>query len=149
MAADAATPIEARLYRAALHLCPGEFRRDHGDEMSCDFDDARSEAAGSGAKAIWAFRLFVYADLGRTLVVQWLRTGLPVIGCTAAIISLLLGNAAASIARRFTIRVPDDPTDEDAAALMLLGTVAVLVIVTTIVLNFWLLARPRRRVRRR
>jgi hypothetical protein len=59
-----------------------------------------------------------------------------------------LGNAAASIARRITIRVPDDATDE-GAALVLLGTVAVLVIVTTIVLNFWLLARPRRHVRRR
>jgi len=148
MAADIATPIDARLYRAALHLCPGEFRRDHGGEMICDFDDARSEAAGAGAKAVWGFRLLVYADLGRTLVVQWLRTGLPLIGGTAAIISLLLGNAAASIARRITIRVPDDATDE-GAALVLLGTVAVLVIVTTIVLNFWLLARPRRHVRRR
>src|SRR6185295_11324783 len=86
MAFDAVTPIEARLYRAALRLCPDAFRRDHGDEMMCDFDDARSEAAASGARAVWAFRLLVAADLGRTLVVQWLRTGLPVIGCTAAIV---------------------------------------------------------------
>jgi hypothetical protein len=147
MAADAATSIEARLYRAAVGLCPGEFRRDHGNEMICDFDDARREAAASGAKAVWAFLLLVFADLGWTLVVQWLRTGLPVIGCTAAIVPLLLANAVAAIARRFTIHVPKDPAIEEAAALVLLGAVAVLVIVATIVFNGWM-HRPRRLRRR-
>jgi hypothetical protein len=147
MAADPATPIDARLYRAALRLCPGEFRRDHGDEMRCDFDDARREAAASSAKAVWAFRLLVSADLGRTVVVQWLRTGRPVIGCTAAVLPLLVANAVASVVRRLTIRVPHDPMVEDVVGLVLLAAVALMVIVATIVFNGWML-RPRRPRRR-
>jgi hypothetical protein len=147
MAAEVAIAIEARLYRAALRLCPGEFRRDHGDEMICDFDQARREAAGAGTQAIWVFRLLLSADLARTLVVQWLRTGLPAIGCTAAILPLLLANAVASVVRRFPIRVPDDPLVQDAFGLVLLAAVAVIVIVVTIIFNGWML-RPRRLRRR-
>jgi hypothetical protein len=32
MAGEHPPSFDARLYRAALHLCPGEFRREHGEE---------------------------------------------------------------------------------------------------------------------
>lgn len=147
MADDPRTPLDARLYRLGLRLCPGEFRRDHGDEMACDFEDAWREAVASGAKAVWAFRLIVGTDLARTLVVQWLRTGLPLIGCAALLFTLLLANAVASVARFVTARMGVDQLPSDAVGVILLSSVAVLVIVATIVFNAWV-HRPRRIGRR-
>lgn len=147
MTDDPRTPLDARLYRMGLRLCPGEFRRDHADEMACDFEDARSEAAGSGTKAVWMFRLLVGADLARTLVVQWLRTGLPLIGCVAAVVTLLLANAVASAARFVTVRMRVERLPSDAVGVILLASVAVMVIVATIVFNHWV-HRPRRIGRR-
>jgi hypothetical protein len=136
MAAAHATPIDARLYRAALRLCPGEFRRDHGDEMACDFEQARSEAAG-GAAALWALRLVLGLDLGRTIAVQWLRTGLPAIGCVAAGVSLGLVASLASMARWLAERVTIDHDTSEGVGFVLLVAVALMVIVATIVFNLW------------
>lgn len=147
MADSPRTPLDARLYRIGLRLCPGEFRRDHADEMACDFEDARSEAAASGTNAVWQFRLLVGADLARTLVVQWMRTGLPLIGGVAVIVTLLLANAVASAARFVTERMRVDRLPSDAVGVILLSSVAVMVIVATIVFNHWV-HRPRRIGRR-
>jgi hypothetical protein len=147
MAGNHATAFDGRLYRAALHLCPGEFRREHGDEMGSDFDDARREAASAGGAAVWTLRLLMSVDLGRTIVVQWLRTGLPVIGCVALCCSLALIAAFASVARRITVRIPADTIEAEVVGVVLLSAVAVLVIVATIVFNLWV-HRPRRPARR-
>ena len=147
MAADPAPSVDARLYRAALRLCPGEFRRDHGDEMICDFDDGRSEAAAAGPKAVRVFLMLGAVDLARTLVVQWMRTGLPVIGCVAVLVPLLLANAVASAARFVTDRMRVERLPSDAVGVILLSSVAVMVIVATIVFNHWV-HRPRRIGRR-
>jgi len=136
MAAAHATPIDARLYRAALRLCPGEFRRDHGAEMACDFEQARGEAAG-GAAGLWALRLVLGLDLGRTIAVQWLRTGLPAIGCVAAAVSLGLVASLASIARWLAERVTIDDDTSEGVGFVLLVAVALMVIVATIVFNLW------------
>jgi hypothetical protein len=147
MAGGHAASFEARLYRAALRLCPGEFRRDHGDEMACDFDEARGEAASVGASAVWTLRLLMGLDLTRTIVVQWLRTGLPVIGCVALLCPLVVGAAVASAVRRLTFRFPAEGVDADGVGVVLLAAVALMVIVATIVFNLWA-HRPRRVARR-
>ena len=143
MAADPLLPFDARLYRAALQLCPGEFRREHGGEMTCDYDEARSEVAG----AVWTFRLQMGVDLARTIVVQWLRTGLPAIACVALVVSLVLVAGFASVARRVTVHIPVDAVDSEALGVVLLAAIAVMVIVVTIVFNLWV-HRPRRVGRR-
>ena len=145
--ADGRIPLDARLYRAALRLCPGEFRRDHGDEMACDFVEARREAAAVGPKAMRIFRVHVGVDLARTIAVQWLRTGIPVIGCLALFASLFLLNAVAAAARAVTLRMRVDRLPSDAVGVVLLSVVAVMVIVATIVFNHWV-HRPRRIGRR-
>ena len=92
-----APPLDARLYRAALRLCPGAFREDYGAEMAADFDAARAEAAAVGPGAVWTLRLLLGVDLTRTIAVQWLRTVLPVIGGIAAAgsLALMVGLASA------------------------------------------------------
>ena len=72
MPAEHLASFDVRLYRAALHLCPGEFRREHGEEMAWDFDEARGEVASAGTRAAWMVRLLMGLDLARTIVVQWL-----------------------------------------------------------------------------
>jgi hypothetical protein len=139
--------FDARLYRAALYLCPGEFRREHGVEMACDFDEACAEVAPAGARAAWTLRLLMGADLARTIVVQWLRTGLPAIGCVALLCSLVLTAALASAVRRLTFRLPTEGVDAEGVGVVLLAAVVVMVIVATIVFNHWV-HRPRRSARR-
>ena len=147
MISERAASLESRLYRAALRLCPGEFRRDHGEEMACDFDEALGDAAVAGARAVWALRLLIGIDLARTIVVQWLRTGLPAIGAVALFCSFSLLAGFASVARRISARMPVDIVDAEMVGVVLLTAVAVLVIVTTIVFNLWV-HRPRRVARR-
>jgi hypothetical protein len=146
MARGRERPFDGRLYGAALQLCPGEFRREHGDEMASDFHEALGEAAAAGARAVWTLRLLLGIDLARTIVVQWLRTGLPAIGCVALLCSLLLTVGLASVARSLIDRVPGNKVDPESL-LVLLAAVAVLVIVVTIVFGLWA-QRPRRLARK-
>ena len=139
--------IDGRLYRAALLLCPAGFRRDHGEEMARDFDEARGEAALEGLRAVWALRLLLGVDLARTVVVQWLRTGFPAIACAAMFLSLLLTEGLASMARYATLQIPADAVESELLAILLLVVIAVLLIAVTIVLNLWV--NPPRRAGRR
>jgi hypothetical protein len=147
MTGEHSSSFDARLYRAALHLCPGEFRRDHGDEMACDFDEARGEVASTGIRARWVLRLLMGLDLARTIVVQWLRTGLPAIVCVALLFPLVVGAAIASAVRRLTFRFPAEGVEAEGVGLVLLAVIALMVVVATIVFNLWV-QRPRRVARR-
>jgi hypothetical protein len=147
MASPDTVPLDTRLYRTGLCLCPGEFRRDHGGEMAGDFACARREIAAQGSAALWTLRLQMAIDLARTIVVQWLRTGLPAIGCVALACSLLVTVSLASLVRRLSFRMPTDRVDAEGVTLVLLAAVVLMVVAATIVLNLWAL-RPRRPARR-
>jgi hypothetical protein len=148
MIATAAPTLDARLYRAALRLCPGEFREEHGAEMAADFDAARAEATDAGRGALWSLRLFLGLDLVRTIAVQWLRTGLPVIACIAVAGSFALMAGLASAVRAVSERLQStDVETSEGVAMVLLSAVAVMVIVATIVFTSSL-TRPRRAARR-
>lgn len=139
--------LDGRLYRAALSLCPAGFRQEHGDEMARDFDEARGEAAAAGDRALWILRLFMAIDLGRTLGVQWLRTGLPAIALASTLVPLALAEGLAILARRARIRMPVEAAHDEVLGVLLLAVIAVLLIAMTIVLNLWV-SRPGRRGRR-
>lgn len=147
MAAAHASPLDTRLYRAALRLCPGEFRRDHSDEMACDFDEARREVGAAGARAMWRLRLLMGLDLARTIVVQWFRTGRPAIGCAALVVSLLSTVGLAAAVRTLTFRIPAYSVESEVVVLVLLAIIAIMVIMATIVFNLCLV-RPHRAGRR-
>jgi hypothetical protein len=147
MATGHSPSLEARLYRAALRLCPGEFRREHGHEMAWDFDEARGEAASAGVGARGLLRLLIGLDLARTIGVQWLRTGLPAIGCVALLCSLLVSAGVTSAVLRLTFRIPAEGADAESIGVVLLAAVVLMVIVVTIVFNLWV-HRPRRVARR-
>ena len=137
MAAGHASELDTRLYRAALRLCPSEFRRDHSDEMACDFEESRGEAAVGGTSALWALRMVIGLDVTRTIAVQWLRTGLPAIGCVAAGVSVALVAAVASAGRWLSERLATDHETSEGVGAVLLSVVALMVIVATIVFKLW------------
>jgi hypothetical protein len=143
--------IEGHWYRMALWLCPPVFRREHGDEMSRDFDEARGEAEARGSAALWTLRLLMAIDLVRTCGVQWLRTGLPAIALVSISIQVTVAEALARLARTATIPMPDKTahTDADLMGVLLLATTTVLLIGMTIALTFWVTRLNRRRGRRR
>jgi hypothetical protein len=91
-------------------------------------------------------------DLVRTLGVQWLQTGLPVIALVAAAIQLGIAVGLAAFARLATIAMPkpDRVTHADAEVMgiLLIGITSLLLIVMTIAINLWVTRLNRRRRRR-
>ena len=138
--------VESRVYRAALSLCPPGFRRDHGDEMARDFDDARQEAADSTA-AIWTVRACMAIDLVRTFAVQWVRTGLPVIAVASIVFSLAIAAGIVTMAQRVSARMPSGFEQEETIVVLFMAQISVVLIATTILISLWVgrLVRPRRR----
>jgi hypothetical protein len=139
--------LDGRLYRAALSLCPQNFRREHGDDMARDFDDARCEAAATGERALWQLRFLIAVDLIRTFGVQWLRTPWPVIGLASLLFAVALAEGLATLARGATFQIPDDAAHAEMVGVLLIAVTCVLLIAMTIFLTVWASA-PRRRRRR-
>ena len=129
-------------------LCPPAFRRDYAADMLLDAADARAEADAAGQPdRLWRWRIQITLDFVRTLGVQWLRTGVPVIAIVAAAIPLAIVAGLASVARRVRVEIPADLPDAEAIGLVLLATLAFCFIAMTIVLTLWtsrLLRRGRR-----
>jgi hypothetical protein len=127
--------LEGRLYRAALTLLPAAFRREHGAEMARDFDEARQEA--DTTSAFWLLRAGISIDLVRTLAVQWVRTGLPLIAIASILLSLALAEGLAAIARRTSVRMPDGLVHEDAVVVLFMAEILVVLIAMTIFISLW------------
>jgi hypothetical protein len=147
MSPGAMRSLDGRLYRAALSLCPAGFRREHGDEMARDFDEARGEAAATGDRALWSLRLLMAADFLRTFATQWLRTGFPAIGLASILVTLALAEALATVAGRARIQMPTNAEHAEILGVLLLAVTSVVLIATTIIVSLWG-SRPRRRGRR-
>jgi len=139
----------ARLYSAALFLYPPAFRREFSSEMARDFseatEDTRLAGRRSGLLALWAR---VGADLARTVVVQWLRTGLPVLVVCSIAGAVVAASVAANVLPRAPFAVPAATTDRDLMTLIVMAGVVLLVIVATILFTFWF-SRPLLRRHRR
>src|SRR5918995_7510659 len=147
MPARTTRSLDGRLYRAALSLCPADFRFEHGDELARDFDEARGEALATGDRALWSFRLLMAVDLAPTFALQWFRTGVPATALASAIVALALAAGLATVARRATIPMPSNTADAGMLGVLLLAVTSVMVIAVTCSLSLWV-SRPGRRGRR-
>jgi hypothetical protein len=136
------------LYRTALWLCPSAFRRAYADEMVRDFAEAHDEASTGRAGGLWSLRLVMAVDVVRTVLVQWARTGLPLIAVISLTLALVLAEGVATLARRAAFEIPADTMHAEMIGVVLLATTAVFIIAMTIVLTLWA-AGPTRRGRRR
>jgi hypothetical protein len=145
--ANAPQPIDVRLYRACLSACPPAFRREYGSEMVRDFGEARQDASGAGARALWRLRLLMAVDLLRTVGTEWTRTGWPVIGFVSLVAALTLAEALAVLARRAVFVIPAEVAHAETIGVLVLVTISVFVIAMTMALTLWA-ARPVRRRRR-
>lgn len=145
MSSASTTSLDRRLYRAALSLCPAAFRRDHGDEMARDFDDARKDADSD--RALWLFRGLMAIDLARTMAVQWARTGLPVIAAASVMLSLAIAEGIAAVARSASVPMPNGIEHEDTLVILFMAVISIVLIAMTILLSLWVgrLTRPGRR----
>ena len=81
----------ARGYSRLLRLLPRPFREEFGYEMVCDFSDAMDRAIATGSvmrvARLWAN---CSGDLVSNIVVQWLRTGIPMLMLLAMSWSVLI-----------------------------------------------------------
>ena len=129
------------LYRALLLLYPKAFREKFGDEMACDFEEATSEAwAARGWIGVLTLVALVAADLMRTAVSQWLRTGWPAAlalsGTLTAAYSVLIAHQVphgTDVSRLLPART----ADEEMRVMMFGAVVVVLLIAATILITAW------------
>ena len=140
--------IGARVYGAALLLCPPAFRREFSTEMARDVDDASADMQSAGGAAALLLWIGIAADLAATVVVQWLRTGWPVLAACSLAGAIAATRVAANMLWHEPLPVPASAHDRDLMTLLLLTGTVLLVIVATIVFTFWF-ARPVARRRRR
>jgi hypothetical protein len=129
--------LDTRCYQAALYLYPPAFRREFSREIVRVFNEARheSEVASPGG-GLWAFRAWMIADLARTIVLQWIRTGWPFIVVISTLYPLVVASAV-SILWRPTPYVSHGTSEADVIVLALLSAVVLVVIATTIILTLW------------
>lgn len=139
------TFLDASSYRAGLRLCPPAFRREYGDQMLQDFEDACREAVDAGGMG--RLRLQMGLDLIRTLGVQWFRSGWPVIMLLSVLPMLAALTGLAPLVGRANFEIPTDRPDSEAIGLVLIATITLFLVATTIVLTLWA-TQPRRRIRR-
>jgi hypothetical protein len=135
------------LYRAALYLCPPEFRREFADEIVRVFDEARG-ASAAGGESLWRFRARMTVDLVATIVRQWMRTGWPYIAVASVASPAIVIAFVTGAFKLVAARVPRVDADNDVLVLALLSSTVVLLIAGTIILTLWftrpLLYRRRR-----
>ena len=137
------------VYRTALWLCPGAFRREYADDMVRDFTEAHDEASTGRAGGLWSLRLVMAVDVARTVLVQWARTGLPLIAVISLTLALLLAGGVATLARRAAFDIPPETLHAETIGALVLATLAVFVIAMTIVTTIWATRLTRRVGRRR
>jgi hypothetical protein len=133
----------SKIYGALLFLYPPAFRREFAPQMARDFEEATHEAWDADRwRALLPLWLLVATDLTRTIVAQWVRSGLPAL----ALLSPIPAFAAFSFAaarikhvRPFVIATP--PADREVLALLLAATVVILLLAAAITITL-LFTRP-------
>jgi hypothetical protein len=136
---DVGIPIRA--FAGSLYLLPPAFRREFGEEMTCDFADSVADTADTGPRPAPLFLLVrAVLDLLRSAPRLWLESGLPFIVAAAAILGLIVAATAARL-RPTALPVPDLGNDRDVRTLILLVAVVIVVIANTLIVSLWFL-RP-------
>lgn len=134
------------MYRLLVWAYPPSFRRQFAFEMACDFDEATCEAWRDGR---WLAVLPLWMRLGHdftwTMVVQWLRYGLPVVPVLSALGTTMFVLAAVSALWRPLQARAVVPMDNDLMLLLFLATTVILIAaaVITFTVCFCLLVRRR------
>jgi len=129
------------VYRALLHLYPGAFRLEFGDEMACDFEDATTDGWTTrgwiGMLTVW---VSMANDLMRTIAIQWLRNGAPTLIAASAIwtVSWCVLIAQQGMPQRdMSLLIPPRNPDQEMLIMLLGSAVVVLLIVATVLITGW------------
>jgi hypothetical protein len=113
--------------------------------MLLDFEDARRDVWTAGPRRLrWMFWIAIVVDLCQSLLAQWLRTGLPLIGVTAATCSISVVLALVCFWQApYIVQVGGASVDVLLSAL--LSTLVLLIVAGTIILTTWFTRTTRRR----
>ncbi len=141
--------VATYIYQACLLVYPATFRREFGDEMVSDFEEATADAWQDrrwvGVLALWTL---VFVDFTRTVAIQWLKTGLPALIALSALWSTMI---ATLIAQQFVPHAPilaTPRTPDEEVSLMLVGMGVLIWLIAAIIAVtgwFWMLVIGRKR----
>lgn len=139
----------AKLYFAALVLCPPAFRREFSMEMALDLEEAIEDAKLVGRRReLLALCAIVGTDLVKTLLLQWLRTGVPALFFFWTIGAIGAARLAGHVLPRDLFPVPAATAEREFVALTLLIGGVLFVVFATILFSFWFSGPLLRRHRR-
>jgi hypothetical protein len=128
----------AWIYRAALMFYPPGFRSEFGAEMARDFDEASRDAwhdqRWKGLGGLW---IHTSADFAKTMLMQWLRSGLPAIALASAAFAVLSVGATAQLLPRADLPTPATQLERDQLVLLLLVVVVLTIVAAVLVFNLW------------
>lgn len=127
----------AQIYRAGLYLYPPAFRREFGDEMGRDFEEATSDSwTAAGWRGVTRLWMHTSADFATSVLLLWLRSNLPAIGLVSVIFAILTVTAAAQLSR-VSVPVPLSEVDRDLVTITLMAVVVLMIIIAVLVFNLW------------
>jgi hypothetical protein len=126
--------IGVAVYKVLLGLYPRAFRREFASDMIQDFEEASEEArTNDGWRVLLSFWLFTGADVARSVPVQWLRSGTPIV----IVLALVIATSCAAVVGMIDTRVPyimrSSSPERDELLLLILATTIVVVIAATII----------------
>jgi hypothetical protein len=141
--------VATHIYQACLLLYPQTFRLEFGDEMVSDFDEATADAwhdrRWAGVVAVWTR---VAVDFGRTVAIQWLKTGLPAVIALSVMWSTMIATLIAQqfVPRAPILAAPRNPDEEVSIMLVGMGVLIWLIAAIIVVTGwFWMLVIRRKR----
>jgi hypothetical protein len=145
----------AAIYRTLICLYPHGFWRAFHDELEADFADGSREACEAGGAALPLFWIRALADLGTSLVREWLRTPwLPVLLAAASLSVTMFGFTGLQMARWPALlfkRVGrgGDPNTESLKTIVVLTVGALIPIAFAIFASSWAMHVRRKSTSRR
>jgi hypothetical protein len=127
----------ARIYRTGLYFYPPAFRREFGAEMGRDFEEATSDSWHAGGwRGVTGLWIHTSADFATSILLLWLRSGVPLIGAASAILAAFTVTVAAQFGR-VSVPVPLSDADRDVVTITLMAIVVLMIIVAVLVFNLW------------
>ena len=130
------TAIGSAVYRALLALYPPAFRREFASDMIQDFEEASHEAwTNTGWRGLLSFAFFAGADVARSVLMQWLRSGRLLVTGLALVTATSCVAVVGVIDPRVPYTMTSSSPERDGLLVLILVTTVVVIIAATVIFS--------------
>jgi hypothetical protein len=128
--------IGVAVYTALLGLYPRAFRREFASDMIQDFEDASHDAwANDRWKGVLSLWVFTSADVARSALMQWLRSGRLLVTGLALVTATSCVAVVGVIDPRVPYTLTSSSPERDGLLVLILITTVVVIIAATVIFS--------------